>query len=70
MKTILAGVFLFLAADVISDDQCKPWEHWEGAHDGRCACACSVVGEPGTSDGLALGLSAGFIGIVIARRRR
>ncbi len=61
-------------ADAIpGDDACHRWEHWEGAHSGRCAFGtrCSVSPALGTGQDATLALVAtGALAITIRRRVR
>jgi len=61
------------AADAIpGDDACKPWEHWEGAHDGGCEFGCSVTAPSyATQDaaGWIAGATLAGIALIFLRRR-
>ncbi|MEZ4336265.1 MAG: MYXO-CTERM sorting domain-containing protein [Sandaracinaceae bacterium] len=72
MRALLLAIPLVLFssiafADAIpGDDECPPFQHWSGGHDGQCTCAVS----PGrTADGslVLFGLAAV---VALGRRRR
>lgn len=50
-------------ADAIPGDEvCKPWEHWEGHHDGDCEFGPRCAVSPGTAkaSGLLAALAVGL----------
>lgn len=60
-------------ADAIPSDSCKPWEHWEGAHDGGCKFGCARTSAAAPKDPNAAlwgGIAAGAGALLILRTRR
>ncbi len=78
LATLALALILSLAsiarADVVSDDSCHRWEHWQGGHSGRCSFgpSCSVspaLGRGNERGGVLAGLGTLVIAGVIRRRR-
>ncbi|MEM9074733.1 MAG: hypothetical protein AAGE52_39925 [Myxococcota bacterium] len=59
------------SADVVSDDMCHAWEHWEGAHNGDCKFGCRCAAMPGQGGETGpLAMSALLLGVVAFRRMK
>lgn len=80
MRPIVLALFLSLSfvslahADAIpGDSACHRWEHWEGAHSGRCTfgprCSVSAPGATHESGALAL-VGIALMAITRASSRR
>ena len=70
---LLVGGATAASADAIpGDDACKPWEHWEGAHEGGCEFGCSVTAPTSAAQdaaGWIAGATLAGIALIFLRRR-